>query len=90
MSVNLLQLNFDTMNTLRTLSSLLLMSVLGCCLPVLGQNRSAAEAEQIANTFLSQPRRAPSLGTVPMLQPTMHLYATSSELLDKGTVEPAF
>ncbi len=78
------------MNTLRTLSSLLLLSVLACCLPVLGQNRSAAEAEQIANTFLSQPRRAPSQGTVPMLQPTMHLYATSAELLDKGTVEPAF
>ena len=78
------------MNPLRTLSSLLLMSVLGCCLPVLGQNRSAADAEQIANTFLSQPRRAPSRGTVPMLQPTMHLYTTSSELLDKGTVEPAF
>ena len=78
------------MNTLRTLSCLLLLSVLAWCLPVLGQNRSAADAEQIANAFLSQPRHAASRGTVPMLQPTMHLYATSMELLDKGTVEPAF
>jgi hypothetical protein len=78
------------MNTLRTLSCLLLLSVLAWCLPVLGQNRSAADAEQIANAFLSQPRHAASRGTVPMLQPTMRLYATSMELLDKGTVEPAF
>lgn len=67
-----------------------MMSVLGWCVPVMGQNRSAADAEQIANAFLLQPRRAASRGTVPMLQPTMRLYATSTELLEKGSAEPAF
>ena len=76
--------------TLRTLSSLLLLPVLSCCLPVQAQTRSAADAEQIANSFLSQPRQAAPRGTMPMLQPTMHLYTTSTELLDKGTAEPAF
>ena len=78
------------MNNLRTLFCLLLLCVLGWCVPMVGQNRSAADAEQIANAFLLQPRRAASRGTVPMLQPTMRLYATSAELLEKGSAEPEF
>ncbi len=78
------------MNNLRRFFCLVLMSVLGWSVPMVGQNRSAADAEQIANAFLLQPRRAASRGTVPMLQPTMRLYATSTELLEKGSVEPAF
>ena len=78
------------MKTLRTVFYLVMLSFIGWSVPVLGQSRSAAEAEQIANAFLSQPRRAASRGSVPMLQPSMHLYATSSELLEKGSVEPAF
>ena len=78
------------MNNLRRFFCLVLMCVLGWCVPMMGQNRSAADAEQIANAFLLQPRRAVPRGTVPMLQPTMRLYATSAELLEKGSAEPAF
>lgn len=80
------------MNTIRTLSTLLMLTVLGWSVPVLGQNRSAADAEQIANSFLSQPRMAGHRASSPMLlpHPSLQLYATSSQLLDKGPVEPAF
>ena len=78
------------MNTLRTFCFWVMLSVLGWCMPVLGQNRSAGDAEQIANTFMSQPRRAAQRGAVPMLQPTMRLYATSSELLEKEEDVAAF
>ena len=78
------------MNTFRTFSFLLIMAVLGWSFPVLSQNRSAADAEQIANSFLSKPRKAAPRGSVPMLQPSMRLYTTSTEMLDRGGVEPAF
>lgn len=78
------------MKTIRTLSYLLLLFIFGWSAPVLGQYRSAADAEQIANSFLTQPRRTAPRGSVPMLQPSMRLYATSTELLGKGAVEPAF
>ena len=80
------------MNTIRTLSSWLMLTVLGWSIPALGQNRSAADAEQIANSFLSQPRSTSQRASSPMLlpQPTLQLYTTSSQLLDKGPVEPAF
>ena len=78
------------MKTIRTLSYLLLLSILSWSVPVLGQSRSAADAEQIANSFLSQPRKAAPRGTMPLLQSSMRLYATSTELLDKGAAEPTF
>jgi len=78
------------MKTSRTLLLLLMLSMIGWSIPALGRNRTPAEAEQIANTFLSQSRKAAPRGTVPMLQATMQLHTTSSELFDKGEVTPAF
>ena len=78
------------MNTFRTFCFWVMLSVLGWCVPVMGQNRSAGEAERIANAFMMQPRRAGVRGTVPMPEASMRLYTTSAELLEKGEVEPAF
>ena len=75
---------------MRTFGFWVMLTVVGWCVPVLGQNRSAGDAERIANTFMMQPRRAGARGAVPMLQPTMQLYATSSELLEKGEDVAAF
>ena len=78
------------MNSFRTFCFWVMLSVLGWCMPVMGQNRSAGEAERIANAFMMQPLRAGVRGTVPMPEASMRLYATSSELLEKGSAEPAF
>lgn len=78
------------MKTIRTLCLLVLLAVIGWCVPSVGQSRSVVDAEQIANAFMTQARRAAPRGSVPMLQPSMRLYATSAELLDKGSAEAAF
>ena len=57
---------------------------------MMGQNRSAGEAERIANAFMMQSRRAGVRGTELMPESSMRLYTTSAELLEKGKVEPAF
>ena len=58
---------------------------------MVGQNRSVVDAEQIANTFMTQKaRRAATRGAVPMLQPSMRLYASSIDLLEKGENVAAF
>ena len=75
---------------MRTFGLWVMLTVVGWCMPVLGQNRSAGEAERIANAFMMQPRRVVTRGAVPMLQPTMQLYATSSELLEKEEDVAAF